>query len=225
MNKHTTNLVILFFLAAVTIAFSGCNGVFNSSVPHYTLSQTMKDYCYFNKGSVWVYQNDTTGVTDSLAVGDINSYIAFHAADNKSSSAFNYDVVEMIYTGNQLKIGSSSMYAGPPEANGQGGLYRIFYNDSSFLLAFAPGYKIGDSQLLGGYEGVFTNIDSTVTLSFNGFNFSDVYHTQEKVALTEGDTTQYEFYFAPHYGLVRWTKTHQNTTQSYSLKSADLKQN
>lgn len=224
MNKHNTNLVILFVLAAVAVAFSGCNSVFKSDVPYYKLSQTMKDYCYFNKGSVWAYQNDTTGVIDTLKVGDINPYIAFHSLDNKST-VFNYDVIEMIYNDNHLFFGSSSIYAAPPKDNGHSGLYRIFYYDSTFSLAFAPGYKVGEPQLFGGQEGIYTNIDSSASMSFNGFNFSGVYQTQEKVALTEGDTTKYEFYFAPHYGLIRWTKSYQGNTQSYSLKYADLKQN
>jgi len=61
-------------------------------------------------------------------------------------------------------------------------------------------------------------------MTMNGIDFSDVYHTEEKVAPYGGDTTRYEFYFAPKYGLVKWTKSFQGNTESYSLKAAYLKQ-
>ncbi|MBN2639048.1 MAG: hypothetical protein JXR65_08170 [Bacteroidales bacterium] len=219
MNKHSTNLFILAVLITVA-SLSGCNSLFQNDTPYYKISQPMKDYCYFDKGSFWVYQNDSTGVSDSVIVSDINSYIAFHAVD-ANTAAFNYDVIETSYDTNTF-VHTTGIYAGKPGDNGQSGLYRIFYTSTNFVLAFAPEYNVGEAQLLGGQEGVYTNIDSTVSLSFNGYNFTNVYHTQEKVSIDGSDTTWYDFYFAPHYGLVKWVKSYQGSTESYSLKSSDL---
>lgn len=217
MNKHSTNFFILVLFITVA-SLSGCNSLFKNDTPYYKISQSMKNYCYFEKGSFWIYQNDSTGVvTDSVIVSDINSYIAFHALD-ANSAAFNYDAIEASYNTNPL-VYMTGIYAGKPGGNGQGGLYRIFFTKDTFALAMAPGFNIGEPQLIGGMEGVYTNIDSAASLSFNGFNFSDVFHTQEKVSMNGADTTRFDFYFAPHYGLVKWVKSYHGTTASYSLKS------
>lgn len=219
MSKHSTKLVILTLLVSL-IALSGCGKLSQNSTIYYKISQTMKDYCYFDKGSFWIYQNDSTGVTDSVIVTDINSYIAFHPLD-ASGNAYSYNVIEATYNNNPY-IKLTGLYAGEPGVNGKSGMYRIFYTKDTFALALAPGFKIGEPQLLGGQEGVYTNIDSAVSLSINGLNFNNVYHTREKVSLQNGDTTQTDFYFAPHYGLVKWIISHQGKTLSYSLKSSQL---
>ncbi|MBN2614127.1 MAG: hypothetical protein JXR71_00405 [Bacteroidales bacterium] len=221
MNKHSTNLIILAFLTAVAVFVSGCNSIFKSNTPYYKLSPTMKEYCFFDTGSYWVYQNDSTGISDTIKAGDIASYVAYHA-QNDISPSFSYDVVETLYDTNSFNFASSGIFAGPDGASGQGGLYRIFFTDSTFVLAFAPGYKFGEEQLLGGMEGIYTNVDSIPNMSFNGMNFTSIYHTREKAVFAQGDTTNFDFYFAPKYGLIRWIRSYKGDTASFSLKAANL---
>ena len=219
MNKLSIKIFKLAILLGIAVTFTGCNTLFQNDTPYYKISALTKDYCNFEKGTQWVYQNDSTNAVDTIEIDNVNSYVAYHTVDATSSTSFRYDVIEMNYKTNGLNFVKGTIYAGADTND----LYRIFFSDTTFLLALAPGFPTGDPQLLGGQEGVYTNKDVIPDMTLNGLHFTDILHSQEKVALDGGDTTRYELYLAPQYGLVKWTKTYQGNTVSYSLKAATIK--
>ncbi len=216
---------IFIVLVGCGFSFAACNITSSNSTPYYHFSKTAQDYCLFSKGTNWTYKNDQTGTTYKISINKLNSYVGFHVK-NPLTNAYSYDAVEMQYDSNGLQLSKALITAGPTlagntEAND---LYRIFWNDSSFILAFAPGYTMGEEQRLGGEEGLYTNLEVLSTFSVNNKEFSNVYHTQVIKAENNADSARYEFYFAPHNGLIKWMKVYKGVTISYSLQSDSIVQ-
>ena len=220
MNKSIKLLLLLF----AGIFLSSCNN--NKDInPYYKISEQFKQYCLFQKQSKWTYQNDTTKSLYNLTISNVNPYIGFHAS-NKVSGPYNYDVVDMQFDtiNNDLHFLKGTINAGDP-SSGSGkmhDLYWLFFSEQNYLLAFAPGFPMGVEQRLGAKPGLYTNIKELADFTLNGKNYTNVYHTQ--VRKTEGtpDTVTYEFYFAPHFGLIKWTRQVNGITASYSLKQSNL---
>ncbi len=220
------NSLKFLFLFAASVFLTSCN-LNKDTNPYYKISSQFKQYCLFQKQSKWTYQNDTDNSMHDLTLDDVNAYIGFQVSNNVSGP-YNFDVVDMFYdTTNSMHIIKASINAGNP-STGSGemnGLYWLFFSKQDYLLAFAPGFPMGVEQRLGTKPGLYTNVAKLATFTLNGKNYTDVYHTQ--VRKTEGtpDTVNYQFYFAPHYGLIKWTRSVNGQTTSYSLKQSDLIQN
>ncbi len=222
--KHSIKLLLL--LAVGIFFLSSCNLNKNSN-PHYVISSQFKQYCQFQNQSKWTYQNDADSSLHSLTINDVNAYIGFHTGDN-ISGPYSFDVVDMFYdTTNSMHIIKTSINAGNP-STGSGEmneLYWLFFSDQNYLLAFAPGFPMGVEQRLGTKPGLYTNVAKLANFKLNGKDYTDVYHTQ--VRKTEGtpDTVSYQFYFAPHYGLIKWTRSVNGKATGYNLKQSNLIQN
>jgi len=221
------SMKVLRIIVLVVIGFSisACNINTMDNTPYYHITQVFKDYCFYKKGSSWTYQNDQTGTTYTITIKDLNTYVGFQVK-NSQSDAYSYDAIEMLYDTNKLELNKSLISAGPTPTDGESSndLYRIFWNDGSFLRAFAPGFPMGEEQQLGGQEGLYTNLDLLPDYTVNNKDYSNVYHSQIVRAETESDSARYEFYFAPHTGLIKWLKVFKGVTTSYSLKDAQIVQ-
>ncbi len=218
-----SNFLKIVIIFAAGFFLTSCN-TNTKSDPYYKISSQFKQYCVFQKQSKWTYENDQDNNLHDLIIKNVNDYIGFHAGDNQSGP-YSFDVVDMFYdTTNSLHIHKVSINAGNP-TTGSGdmnGLYWLFFSDQNYLLAFAPGYPMGVEQRLGSKPGLYTNIEKLNSYTVNGKDYTDVYHTQ--VRKTEGtpDTVNYQFYFAPHYGLIKWTRRVNGKTTSFSLAHANL---
>ncbi|GMT44954.1 MAG: hypothetical protein IEMM0006_0786 [bacterium] len=213
----------LVLLLATGIFFSSCNKIKNSD-PYYKISDQFKQYCQFQKQSKWTYQNDSTKSLHSLTISDMSSYIGFHSPNNVAG-AYSFDAVSMIYdTATDLNIAKSAINAGNP-STGSGkmhDLYWLFYKNGNYLLAFAPGFPMGVEQRLGNNPGIYTNLQKLSNFTLNGKDYTDVYHTAVKKTEGTPDTVRYQFYFAPHYGLIKWTRRVNGHVASYSLVQSNL---
>ncbi len=217
------NSVKLLLLLAAGIFFSSCNELKNTD-PYYKISNQFKQYCQFQKQSKWTYQNDSTKSLHNLSVSDISSYIGFHSPDNVAG-AYSFGAVDMTYdTTTDLNIVKGSINAGNP-STGSGemhDLYWLFYKNGNYLLAFAPGFPMGVEQRLGNNPGFYTNLQKLNDLKLNGKDYTDVYLTEVKKTEGTPDTVHYQFYFAPHYGLIKWTRRVNSHITSYSLVQSNL---
>ena len=213
----------LLLLPAAVVFLSSC-GKLNNNDSYYKISDQFKQYCLFQKQSNWTYQNDSTKSLHNLSVSGISSYIGFHSPNNVAG-AYSYDAVDMVYdTTTDLNIVKSTINAGNP-SSGSGkmhDLYWLFYKNGNYLLAFAPGFPIGVGQRLGNNPGFYTNIQLLKSFKLNGKTYTDVYHTHVKKTEGTTDTIYYQFYFAPHYGLIKWTRRVNNHIASYSLVKSNL---
>jgi|GEM_PF-1003961 len=233
MKKNFVRWLAAFVLFIAIFAFSGCSKLFNgsNSNPYYKIPQEFKNYCLFDKGSQWTYQDDSTGKTYNLTVGSIGSLIAFQS-QNPSTPAYSYDVIQMKMDSNTLNITKENVYATRilSDTTHMNGLLRIFFankTDSSFVLAFAPQYPLRQPQLLGGREGVYTNMEIMPYFSAGQKKYYSVYHSRDKFPkFIQGkqtmDSVTMNFYIAKHYGIIKWTTTYKGDTHSYSLVESKL---
>ncbi len=221
--RNSIKIVLLF---AAMLFIGACN-VSKNGDPYYKISDGFKQYCLFQKQSRWTYQNDSTQAPYTLEITDLSSYVAFHSPDN-TAGPYSFDVVDMVFDTTQTETGlnlfKGSITAGNP-STGTGDmtdLYWLFFKDGNYLLSFAPGYPMGVEQRLGKNTGFYTNVELLKDLKLNGKDYTDVYHTQ--VRKTEGtpDTVTYQFYFAKHFGLIKWTRRVKTEITSYSLTQSDL---
>lgn len=235
MNKYFVR-----WLAAVTIlvsvfAFNGCNGLFkgSNSNPYYKVTQQFKNFCYFDKGSQWTYRDDSTGNTYNITINDISTYIAFQS-ENPTTPAFSFDVLQMKMDTNGLNIAKENIYATRilTDTTYMNDLLRVFYaqgTDTTFVLAFAPQYTLREPQLLGGQEGIYTNLEIMPYFYANQVKYDNVYHSRDKFPkFVNGnqttDSVTMDFWIAEHYGIVKWTSVYKGDTSSYTLVGSNLKQ-
>lgn len=217
--------IILLSVFVSFFAWSACSTKKHSD-PYYKISNRFKQYCLFKEQSRWTYKNDSSGALYNLNISDISSYIGFHSPDN-IAGPYSYDVIDMTFdSANGLNFLKGSITAGNP-TTGTGSMtdeYWLFFKNGNYLLAFAPGYPMGEEQRLGNNPGYYTNLEKMPEFSLNGNTYDSVYQTQ--VRKTEGtpDTVKYQFYFALHYGLIKWTRTVKGETKSFSLTTSNLLQ-
>ena len=217
------NLVKIMLIIAIGVIFGACNKT-NDGNPYYKISDVFKQYCLFQEQSEWTYQDDSTNISYNLTVSDISSYIGFHSPDNLSG-AYSFDAIDIVFdTATKLDLFRGTLNAGNP-TTGSGDMtdmYWLFFKNGNYLLAFAPGYPLGEEQRLGDNPGYYTNIEILNDFNLNGKDYTDVYHTQVKKTEGTPDTVYYQFYFAPNYGLIKWTRRVSGQTTSYSLTQSNL---
>jgi hypothetical protein len=112
------------------------------------------------------------------------------------------------------------------------GLLRVFIassTDTTFVLAFEPQYKLRQPQLLGGQEGIYTNMEIMPYYYAGQKKYNNVYHSRDKFPkVVNGnqttDSVTMNFYIAEHYGIIKWTTAYKGDTTSYSLVNSNLMQ-
>ena len=62
---------LILFVCVLLLIFTSCK----KTVPYYGVSDELKEYFVFQKGSYWIYKNDTTGLLDSTIVSSNISFI------------------------------------------------------------------------------------------------------------------------------------------------------
>ncbi len=228
MNKHSIIKPAFLGLIAVVIFAAGCNKLFNGQNAYYHVTPQFKDFCFFKTGSQWTYQDDSTQVPFSLTINDISSYIGFQSP-NPTTPSFSYDVIEMVLDSNSMNLWKESISATRllSDTSHMNDLFRIFKTDSSFVLAFAPQYKLRQPQIIGGQEGIYTNMEILPYYLELGKKYDNVYHSRDKFPkIVNGsyttDSVTMDFYIAKHYGIIKWTSQYLGKTDSYSLVSSNL---
>jgi hypothetical protein len=233
MKKHFVSWLAAIGLFSAIFGFSGCSKLFNgsNSNPYYKIPQQFKNYCFFDKGSQWTYQDDATGKTYNVTVGSLGSSIAFQS-QNPSTPAYSYDVIQMKMDSNALNITKENVYATRilSDTTYMNGLLRVFFAngaDTSFVLAFAPQYPLRKPQLLGGQEGVYTNMEIMPYYFAGQQKYNNVYHSRDKFPkIVNGkqttDSVTMNFYIAEHYGIIKWSTAYKGDTTTYSLVGSKL---
>ena len=203
-----TTILILFIL-------SGCfNSNTNNSTPYYTISDEFANYCWFETGSYWVFQNDNTLVTDTIKISDVVETKRFH----NENGGFNYQAVEMYTTSNGFDISRYEITAGNFEAKqgAMNSLLRLYKYDGTYQIVFLPQYSLGEEIILGDEIGVYTNVEIMTSFELNNKTYQDVYHTKVVISSTN---SEYHYWIAKYHGLIKVTSTIDGQTSSISVKS------
>lgn len=215
MNTTFLKLSNLFLITISAFVFSGC---FSSGdgVPYYTISDEFAGYCMFEEGSWWYYQNDSTQVTDTVRIDDVNISNRF----NPENIDYNYEAVEMFISSEALDITKYELTAGDYEAETteMNSLFRIYFGDETYQHVFSPQYTIGEDVILGDDIGVYTNVEVLNNMIVNGNSYSDIWHSRRIVSVTKN--AEYNYWIAKNYGLIKFTTEIEGVTSSVSLVSS-----
>ncbi len=218
MHTKYQKTIVITPIIAIMLIISGCfNSNTSNSTPYYILSEEFSDYCWFEKGSYWVFQNDITLVTDTIKISDIVETKRFH----NENGGFNYQAVEMYTSTNGFDITKYELTANnhEPELTSMNSLFRLYKNDGSYYLVFLPQYPMGESINMGDEIGTYTNVEILNSFELNNISYQNVYHTRVVVSSTN---TEYNYWIAKYHSLIKATSKIDGQTTSISVKSDHL---
>ncbi len=195
------------------------------SKPDYDFSQSSKDYLYFLPNSYWVYQNDST--LNAYSVKLFSAHEEIRQSGAGGASQYTYNAYWMYYTNNDAGLQKGELFAtnftiADDIPNTE---ERIYFSDNHYKIAFAPMFPFGQRILLGGEEGTFINKELLDVMPIGEKVYDSVYHSISEDYNSEApDTVFYHFYFARHYGLVKYSIIHKNSAVSFSLLESNVLQ-
>ncbi len=219
MNTKYINIGLLTSLGLLLSIITGCFPKTNTNTitPTFEISEDFADYCWFETGSYWVFQNDSTLFTDTIKITNLVETNRFH----NEQDGFYYQAIELYTNSNSFDITRYELTAGTYTVN-QGemnSLLRIYKSDASYHLVFLPQYAIGDEQIMGDEIGTYTNMEKLESFELNNKVYQDVYHTRVVISLTN---TEYHYWIAKYHSLIKATSIIDGQTSSISLKSDHL---
>lgn len=209
---------VLFIVISLNISIiSGC---FNSGegIPYFSISEEFADYCWFEAGTSWAYQNDSTLAVDTVIVDEVDDTKRFNPTDVD----YNYQAVEMFTLANNLGFSKLEITAGDyqPEPGEMNSLLRLYKEGGIYQLVFSPQYDIGDEIDLGDEIGRYTNIEIIENFELLGNIYTDVYHT--RIIIEVGANIEYNFWIAKNFGIIKSIALVSGESTSISLKSANI---
>jgi hypothetical protein len=217
MYTTLSKFIIVIIIAFSAISFSGC---FSSSngIPYYAISDEFAGYCWFQEGSYWIYQNDSTLVNDSILITEVREHKRF----NPESIDYNYQAVEMFTNTNNFNVAHHELTAGsfevePGEMNS---LLRIYFNDGTYQLIFSPEYPLGEEIILGDELGNYTNVEIIDEYQLNGNTYNQVYHT--RIVVSVAANIEYNYWIAKNYSLIKSVTNNNGQVTSLSLLSGNM---
>ena len=211
--KFTSLTAILL----VSIILNGCLGT-SQGIPYYTISDEFAQYCWFEAGSKWTYQNDQTEESGDISITETLESQRF----NPENEDYNYQAVEMILMNNVFNLSKIELTAGDYQiAEGEmNSLMRFYYSDSTYQLIFMPQHPIGEDIILGDQLGIYTNLEILPTYDVLGTTYPEVWHTR---IVTTSPNAELHFFVAKGYGLVQSRKVVSGEPEeTMSLKSSSL---
>jgi hypothetical protein len=175
---------------------------------YYPLSTEFQKYYLFQQGSYWVYENDSTGVLDSVYLEKPPQYFdIFYQEESPKYQRVSMDV-------NSVNFISYRADA-------------AFYEGQDFLQMRFPTHADYDQPVLisGGMavehydhlNAYYKYIQSFYAMTLNGKDYSDVIQTQTFFLNDDYSVDEYRFYFAKNVGLIKLSGHWNDTTQSWSL--------
>lgn len=216
MNTNIIKLAVVAFLGILIV--SGCNQ--GTPKPYYKISDEFKEYCYFTEGSSWVFQNDSTLVTDSINITELKDKQRF----NPEPVQYHYQAVDMFLNTNVFQILRYEITAGNevPDEGEMNSLLRKYLENGNYQIVFSPKYPMGEEIILGDEIGVYENVEIIGDLELNGNSYKDVWHTNVKISHTSN--IEHNYWIAKNYGLIKTVTTIDGVTTSISLKTSNLLQ-
>ena len=181
--------------------------------PSYNIPEEFKAWTVFNKGSWWVYKNESSNLPDTN--------LCIHGPYINHDPCGNCPVIE--YNWFYLKGSVVIRYDAQGVIN-DNAILRIMTGD--FVNLFALTYKTivngtqADSSSYGFEYHLVEKLDS---LNLNGHNFSNVVHTRmtwkENYYYIPPPYKGYDFYFARNIGLIMLKKDYYTQDTTWSLMS------
>jgi hypothetical protein len=192
---------VLIFLISIGLFISSCK----KEGKHYYISEEFKSWCLFQRGSYWIYSNDSTMLLDSVFLTSDPLLIDVQSNQDKGSPT--HQVIEMNLSSLLFKYCRIDATTNGDEIFWM----SISNNNPTALWAHYPQYFIPTSNYTTIEQYKTLAYDSTFIIGSN--NFSNVVQTQYSL----GTSDKFVFYFAKHIGLIKVIFETPDSTVSWSL--------
>ena len=196
--KYLTSLFLIIIL------FASCK----KTLDHYSISQGMKDYFVFQKGSYWIYQDSANGKLDSTTVKSVG-----FVPDDKGYSGLTREIY--IVSCKSTFLGGFEIYGYTCEGPNylSGGIIRNYPEDTidntGGSFRFYSGWQPNDSIFDNCQPGVVFLYRTFPSYTINNIVYKDIIYTKLSILGNSLlDTKDYisEIYFAKHIGLIRFVE-------------------
>jgi len=197
-EKYFIYLIFTF----IFIQFCGCNK--KPEICH--IPQNLKDYTIFQKGSFWIYKNETSTLTDSTFVESITPYL------QSGSDKGDPDIETCTIIFNSEIISKTVIYP-----DGVGIVLFDGFRSPYLYSTFQPGYHdYSNNQPGNPYPSYFKNLNYFDSLVVNNKKYYNIMNTQFYQIKAYNDTVTLTYYIAKFIGLIKINKkvNAQNTTWS-----------
>ena len=210
--------MLCVFPIFLIIIISSCN-----KVPYYPVSNEMKEWFSFQKGSYWVYKDDSTGALDSAFVTANNDFINDYKDYSKTtmkaewviiyfnSKFLNNFFIQYVYCEgpNLFTVGSHlQSLPGQTESGGD--------------IGYFPGWPSNTKIIPNCWKGevfLYRNIPAD---TINNIPYSNLLYAEDQrvdSSLTNPDYYLRKMYFVKHIGIIKYYEISKsfNITRSYTL--------
>ena len=197
--------IYLFFFLFVA-SFVSCK----KESPHYTISDGMKQFFVYQKGSYWIYKNDSTNSTDSTYVNNV--IYSTQGIGDDGRHLYSFDLISLYFTSQIL---SNYIIGNICEET----LPKLMIEDNNgfdivaYIEGLIPNQKANTNCGSPSGDILYEEFPS---ITINSVTYSNIVHT---TVATQNNSQKYSFYFAKNIGLIQYQYTENNTIQdSWSLK-------
>lgn len=190
----------------------------------------MKQYFVYQKGSYWVYRNDSTGDTDSSY---IDKYMISKqgVGDNDGNHLYSFDLITLSFKSKFLSNFQIGYFCPGPDCLMIDGKF-IESNDTlqlntgpiAYFAGWEPNLKIYSENCLG--DCVFTFRVIPKDTVDNNIYFNIICSKMISIDSTDNNPNFYfrEIYFAKNIGIIKYveSKKYYNIQRSWSLKKYNV---
>ncbi len=203
MIKRTTSGYIPIFIVALILFFSvGCK---KKERVHYTIADDVKQYGLFQKGSYWIYLNETTNQIDCTYVNQPPIFCT-----NNLEGPEDEPLIDNIF------IYLTSKYI---EKIRMTGTYLMEnFNPVSLNPMYISGINLHESRLFG--SNIYTYVAEFDSLYIEGRTYYQVIQTRVVTPIIGNsiiDTIIQNFFLAKSIGLIQIQREYPTTNTTWSL--------
>ena len=191
-------MIWTFFIALILFFLAGCK---KKERVHYTIADDVKQYGLFQKGSYWIYLNESTNQIDCTYVSQPPVFYTENLEGPEDEPLIdNIFVYGPIFSKLWLT-----------------GNYLFLENGFSIWAVFLSDVKVGNNRIIGSSK--YQCLKMYDTLSINGIKFFQVLHTKYAALLLEGsiDSVINQFFIVPKIGIVKMRKACDQSDTTWSL--------
>jgi hypothetical protein len=195
---------VLIFLISIGLFISSCK----KEGKHYYISEEFNSWCFFNRGSYWIYRNDSTLLLDSVYLTKDPVIVNVPRDDSKNATTCQEIQIS-------LKSGFNNSCVTQVGIDGTEIFGMTMYNNVSAiglvaqpLQYFVPYYSLSGDEV--SYQTL--SYDSVFVIGQN--QFLNVVKTKN---IIHGSSNNYNFFFAKHIGLIKVVFETPDSIVSWSL--------
>jgi hypothetical protein len=194
-------------LPIVVLLMSGV-GCKKKEPRHYTISDELKQWYLYQRGSYWIYWNESTNILDSTYVEIDPAYSTYHSTVS-DDVVDTYDHISNKYEGAFVQ----GFAIDPSEVS----CHLNFLNNSSAEYAYLTNVIEGSYIDISGDR--FEYVKHYDTLTFNGITFENVRYTKcsRKYIQKISNSIVLHFYCAKNIGLIKFRFEYNGQDTTWSL--------